>query len=73
MMPQMDGFQVVQMLRTTPAWSAIPVIVVTAKQLTQEDRAILNGAVERTLQKGMYNREELLQEVQALVSLHTKH
>jgi hypothetical protein len=49
------------------------VIVVTAKQLTQEDRAILNGAVERTLQKGMYNREELLQEVQALVSLHTKH
>ena len=38
MMPEMDGFQFVDQLRLNQAWRSIPVIVVTAKDLTEEDR-----------------------------------
>ncbi|MBC8098555.1 MAG: response regulator [Armatimonadetes bacterium] len=68
MMPEMDGFQFVQELRAVDEWRNIPVIVVTAKELTPDDRAQLNGYVRQILQKGMYNREQLLKEVRTLVS-----
>ncbi len=42
MMPEMDGFQLVVELQKHPAWRRIPVIVVTARDLTAEDRARLN-------------------------------
>ncbi|MDX1486682.1 MAG: response regulator, partial [Acidiferrobacterales bacterium] len=67
MMPEMDGFQFVDQLRKSQRWRDIPVIVVTAKDLTEDDRRRLNGYVERVLQKGAYNSEELLREVCSLV------
>jgi signal transduction histidine kinase/CheY-like chemotaxis protein len=70
MMPEMDGFQVVSAMRKTPALQDIPVIVITAKELTLEDRMRLNGSVKRTLQKGAYSREELLREVRDLALAH---
>ncbi len=73
MMPEMDGFQFVVELRKNPAWRTIPIVVVTAKELTPEDRAHLNGYVERIVQKGSYSREQLLGEVRELVIRHTKH
>jgi hypothetical protein len=42
--------------------------VITAKELTPEDRQRLNGSVEKILQKGVYSREELLREVHELVT-----
>jgi CheY-like chemotaxis protein len=63
MMPEMDGFQFVDQLRLNEAWRSIPIIVVTAKDLTEEDRRRLNGYVESILQKGAYEPEELLREV----------
>jgi signal transduction histidine kinase/CheY-like chemotaxis protein len=72
MMPEMDGFQVITTLRETTAWKDIPVIVITAKQLTEEEFQQLNGSVEQTLQKGRYTREGLLEEVRTLVSSHTR-
>jgi CheY-like chemotaxis protein len=63
----MDGFQFIQELRTQPNWRQIPVVVVTAMDLTPTDRLNLNGYVERILEKGAYNREELLGEVRDLV------
>jgi signal transduction histidine kinase/DNA-binding response OmpR family regulator len=74
MMPEMDGFQFLEEVRKHEAWRSIPVIVVTAKELTAEDRQRLNGSVERILQKGAYSREELLHEVRDLVtaSIHPK-
>ena len=54
-------------MRAEPAWRTIPVLVVTAKDLTPEERLRLNGWVEQVLQKGAYSREELLAEVRALV------
>ena len=63
MMPEMNGFQFLEEMRANPDWREIPVIVVTAKDLTLEDRARLKDLVALTLQKGAYTRDELLAEV----------
>ena len=68
MMPEMDGFQVVEALREREAWRPIPIVVVTAKDLTTEDHLRLNGYVEKILQKGAYSREALLAEIRDLVT-----
>ena len=68
MMPEMDGFELVDELRKHEAWRQIPVVVVTAKELTAEDRQRLNGYVEKVLQKGAWTREALLREVRDLVA-----
>jgi two-component system, NtrC family, sensor kinase len=68
MMPEMDGFGFLEALRQQDAWRSIPVVVVTAKDLTPEDRQRLNGSVEQILQKGAYSREELLHEIHHLVA-----
>ena len=67
MMPVMNGFDFVRELRKNQDWQEIPVVILTAKDLTVEDRQQLKGNVERVLQKGDYNREQLLGEVRALV------
>ena len=67
MMPVMDGFEFAVEIRRNPAWREIPVVVVTAKDLTQEDRARLNGNIERILRKGSFSHEELLQEIERTV------
>jgi CheY-like chemotaxis protein len=58
MMPKMDGFQFVDELRARPEWQEIPVVVITSKDLTAEDRSRLNGEVERVIQKS--ERDEML-------------
>ncbi len=68
MMPEMDGFEFVAEFRRHEAWRAIPIIVITAKDLTREDRERLNGYVQKILQKGAHGRDELLAEVRELVA-----
>jgi signal transduction histidine kinase/CheY-like chemotaxis protein len=68
MLPEMDGFQVVEALRRQDAWRSIPIVVVTAKDLTAADHARLNGYVEKILQKVAYSREALLAEIRELVT-----
>lgn len=68
MMPEMDGFAFIAALRQHENWRSLPVVVVTAKDLTAVERLRLNGHVERILQKGAYNRQELLYEVRNLVA-----
>jgi signal transduction histidine kinase/CheY-like chemotaxis protein len=63
MMPEMDGFEFVDELRKNEEWRDIPIIVVTAKDITDEDRLRLNGYVQKTLQKGNYSRDELLKDI----------
>jgi CheY-like chemotaxis protein len=55
-------------LRKRQDWRTIPVVVVTAKDLTPEDRQRLSGHVEKILQKAAYSREDLLREVRDLVA-----
>ncbi|NIP81038.1 MAG: response regulator, partial [Gemmatimonadetes bacterium] len=50
-MPEMDGFALASRLRQDPRWRHVPVVVVTGKELTAEDRAKLNGSVTRVFHK----------------------
>jgi GAF domain-containing protein/CheY-like chemotaxis protein len=68
MMPEMDGFEFLNALHGREAWQQIPVVIVTAKDLSAEERERLNGSVVRILQKGAYDREELLAEVRTLLA-----
>jgi signal transduction histidine kinase/DNA-binding response OmpR family regulator len=63
MMPEMDGFEFVAELRKSESGRRIPVVVVTAKEITEEDRRRLNGQVRRVLHKGSFSREELSSEL----------
>ncbi len=67
MMPEMDGFEFLEQLRSRPGGKNIPVVVVTAQDLTPEDRARLNGHVSRVLMKGAFQLHDLLAEVGQLV------
>ncbi|MDQ6737732.1 MAG: response regulator [Gemmatimonadota bacterium] len=63
MMPEMDGFEFLAEIRSPARASKVPVVVVTAKELTQAERTQLNGHVTTVLQKGAHSRDELLSEV----------
>ena len=63
MMPEMDGFEFSEKLRENKNWLDIPVVVITAKDLTKEDHNRLKGNVETIMQKGSYTKKELLNEV----------
>jgi signal transduction histidine kinase/CheY-like chemotaxis protein len=67
MMPEMDGFELVAALQNNPAWRGIPVIVITALDLTPEDKNRLNGRVERILFKHAMTPTELGQRLHALL------
>ncbi|HEY7141349.1 MAG TPA: response regulator, partial [Methylomirabilota bacterium] len=63
LMPELNGFEFVAALRRDPAWRGVPVVVLTSMDLTAEDRMVLNGSVERILQKGAWERDQLLDEI----------
>jgi signal transduction histidine kinase/CheY-like chemotaxis protein len=67
MMPEMDGFELVAALQAKPAWREIPVIVVTALDLTAEDRRRLSGGVKQILSKRAFPLAELMARVCALL------
>lgn len=68
MMPEMDGFEFAVEVRQHPEWRSIPIVVVTAQDLTSEDRRRLNGHVETILQKQGDSQEELLAHVRDLLN-----
>jgi CheY-like chemotaxis protein len=68
MMPVMDGFDFLLEMRANAAWQDIPVIVLTAKDLTEEDRRVLSGRVEQIVEKGASSNENVLNLVSKLVS-----
>jgi CheY-like chemotaxis protein len=63
MMPHMDGFEFVKAMRSDPNHSAIPIVVLTAKELTNDERERLAGEVDKVLRKSLHSREELAAEV----------
>lgn len=71
MMPVMDGFEFLEARRNHSTINTTPVIVITAADLSTEDRQRLYGSVQNIIQKGNYTRDELLEEVKQLVLDHT--
>ena len=63
LMPVMDGFAFADTLRKHPDWRSIPIVVVTAHDLTGEERRRLNGYVETIIQKEGRSREQLMEQV----------
>ena len=67
MMPEIDGFEVARRIQQHPEWQKIPIIVVTAKDITQADRERLNGCVSTILQKGSYDKDNLMEQIRDLL------
>jgi threonine synthase len=67
MMPELDGFAVLDALKADPNTASIPVIVVTAKELTVDEKQRLSGQIYTLMQKGEFMSDELLEEVKTLV------
>lgn len=61
MMPGIDGFSVIDTMKSDPEMSDIPIVVVTAKELTAKERARLSGQVEMLLQKGSSFDDDFVQ------------
>jgi signal transduction histidine kinase/DNA-binding response OmpR family regulator len=60
MMPEMDGFEVLDALAAHPQWREIPVIVITAKQLTAAERERLLGQARKVIEKGGASRLDIV-------------
>ncbi|MGA7192411.1 MAG: pyridoxal-phosphate dependent enzyme [Anaerolineales bacterium] len=67
MMPEMDGFAVMDALKSDPKTAEIPVIVATAKELTPEEKNRLGTQIQTLMQKGDFLNDEFLEEVKALI------
>jgi len=68
MLPEMDGFELIAELRKSRSEDPIPIVVITAKDLTTAEREQLNGYVDRVLQKGVYSCDTLLRDVRSIVN-----
>ena len=74
MMPGMDGFEVLQTIRNAEPTAHIPVLILTAKQITKEDLKFLKrNNVHQLIQKGDVNRIELLNSISKLVVSEKKY
>jgi PAS domain S-box-containing protein len=63
MMPNIDGFELIHLLRLRYDTPSIPIIIITAKDLTNEDCIRLSGSVQKILQKNNYSYPQLLEEI----------
>ena len=67
MMPELDGFSVLDALKANQETANIPVIVVTAKELTAEEKSRLKGQIQALLQKGDFLSDDFVDEVRGLL------
>ncbi len=67
MMHDMDGFEFAAELRRHPEWQGIPIVVLTAKDITQEDRDRLAACAQKVLQKGLIDKDTLVSELKRLL------
>ena len=67
LMPEMNGFEFIESVRKNEKWRSIPIVIVTALELTNEDLGRLNGYVEEILRKQENTEEGLLHEISELV------
>lgn len=68
MMPEVDGFEFLKILRTEEQWQSIPVVVLTAKTLSESEKIALIKDAQNILQKGAYDKDYLLEQIRLLVN-----
>ena len=68
MMPEMDGFEFAAQVRRHPEWRSIPIVVLTARDLSTAERQRLNGFVETIIQNAGDSREALLHQLRDLLN-----
>jgi len=68
MMPEVDGFGVLDALKANPQTAQIPVVVVTAKELTPAEKQRLQGQIHALMQKGEFMNDELMDEIRAMLT-----
>jgi hypothetical protein len=73
MMPELDGFGFLEAVRQDAATAAIPVVVLTAKDLTEADRERLNGGVARVVRKDATATDALLTQLRTAIAAHRVH
>jgi len=68
MMPVMDGFDFLLEMRANADWQDIPIIVLTAKDLSEEDRRVLSGRVEQIVEKGAFAYDQLVSLIHQVIN-----
>ena len=67
MMPVMDGFSFLNHIKNDKNHNSIPIIIITSKDLTAEDYKLLNNKVDLVIQKGNYNKNEILETIESCI------
>ncbi len=71
MMPVMDGFEFIRIVRHDARFANVPIVVITAKELTDEDRQRLANSVEEVITKSALDHERLLAEITTILARRT--
>jgi threonine synthase len=69
MMPEMDGFEVVAALNANPLTAGIPVVIVTASTVTEDDRQRLNGFAKSVIGKAGFDSRQFIDEVRRVMTV----
>ena len=67
LMPIMDGFEFLKKIRESDEWKDIPVMVITSKDLSEDDYSFLSANVDQVIQKGKYTRKELIKRIDVAI------
>jgi len=73
LMPEMDGFEVIKALKGNPLTRHIPVIILTAKDLTEKEHKALQLGTTKYLTKTLFSKEDLLAEVRDMIGMLTEN
>jgi CheY-like chemotaxis protein len=73
MMPLMDGFEFLTIIQSRREWEHLPVVIVTSKNLSVDERSHLEKAAKKVIQKGDLTAEKLLKQLALLIPNLTHH
>jgi CheY-like chemotaxis protein len=68
-LPGLDGFQFIEAVHENARWRDIPIVVVTAKDLSPQEHEFLTQSAQKVMKKGVYNRDDLLEIVRATMQV----
>ena len=67
LMPVMDGFEFLKIIKANDIWGNIPIIVITSKDLTADDYSFLTSNVDKVIKKGEYTRKEIITRIDTAI------